>query len=297
MQLTILTPDAADLNRYDDWQDQAKKLDLLLNARGVSVDYVSWTTGSDFDSDLVMPLMAWGYHRDIGRWHAQLDRWAASDMRFANPLPVLRWNADKRYLLNFAAQGVSIIPTRYAGSIDLDDLAAARTVFATDDVVIKPPVSAGSDDTWFLRSGETLPDAAHGRAMLIQPMMPAIISEGELSLFWLGDAFAHAIAKRPASGDFRVQTQFGGKSVAVDPPAAALDLANAALVAAGDGVLYARIDMVGDGTGGYALMEIELIEPWLSLDRARDGGAAFADAVIRTMSVHHDTTPQPAPLV
>ena len=37
--------------------------------------------------------------------------------------------------------------------------------------------------------------------------------------------------------------------------------------------------MVGDGEGGYRLMEIELIEPWLSLDRTQDGGKAFAAAI------------------
>jgi hypothetical protein len=58
-------------------------------------------------------------------------------------------------------------------------------------------------------------------------------------------------------------------------------LAQAALTAAGGDVLYARIDMVADGAGTFALMEIELIEPSLHLERAADAGAAFADAVIR----------------
>jgi glutathione synthase/RimK-type ligase-like ATP-grasp enzyme len=213
MRLTLLTPDAADLHRYDDWRDQAAQLDPLLSARGVAVDYVPWTREAPLDADLVLPLMAWGYHRDVARWHAQLDRWDAAGVRFANPLPMLRWNSDKRYLLDFAQKGVTIIPTRYCNAIDDNALNAARVVFATNDVVVKPPVSAGSDDTWLLRGTDPLPEAARGRAMLIQPMMPAIATDGELSLFWLGGALAHAIVKRPASGDFRVQPQFGGKTV------------------------------------------------------------------------------------
>ena len=296
MWLTILTPGAADLHRYDDWRDQAAQLDPLLYARGVTVDYVPWTSEVPLTCDLAIPLMAWGYHRDVARWSAQLDRWTAAGVRFANPLPMLRWNADKRYLLDFAAKGVSIIPTRFTEAIDANELAASRAAFGTDAIVVKPPVSAGSDDTWLLKGTDALPDAALGRAMLIQPMMPAIATAGELSLFWLAGALAHAIVKRPAIGDFRVQPQFGGQTAAIDPPRAALDLAHAALAAAGGDVLYARIDMVADDAGGYALMEIELIEPWLYLDRAADGGAAFADAVIRALDPRHDTRPRPVPL-
>jgi hypothetical protein len=281
MRLVILTPDVADIHRYDNWRDQAAQLDPLLTAHDVVVDYLPWTNEALADSDLVIPLMAWGYHRHLARWHAQIDRWTAASLRFANPLPMLRWNADKRYLLDFAAKGVAIIPTRYVEGLDADAVADARRLFGTDDIVIKPPVSAGSDNTWLLRGNEALPDTALGHAMLAQPMMPAIATEGELSLFWLGGRLAHAIVKRPATGDFRVQPQFGGLNAAIDPPLAALALSTAALAATGADVLYARIDMVADGAGGYALMEIELIEPWLYLDRAADGGAAFADAIIR----------------
>jgi hypothetical protein len=295
MRLTILTPDAAHLHRYDDWRDQAAQLDPLLSSRGVTVDYVPWTNETSLTCDLALPLMAWGYHRDVSRWYAQLDRWAAAGVRFANPLSMLRWNADKRYLLDFAAKGVAIIPTRYADSLGAESLAVARAAFASDDVVVKPPVSAGSDDTWLLQGSAALPDVALGRSMLIQPMMPAIVTEGELSLFWLGGELAHAIVKRPAGGDFRVQPQFGGHNEAIDPSAAALDLACSALAASGSDVIYARIDMVADGAGGYALMEIELIEPWLYLSRAADGGATFADAVIRALDPRPDTRLQPGP--
>ena len=111
MRLTILIPDAGDLHRYDDWHEQAEQLRPLLNAYGIAPDYRAWTDTAPLDADLVLPLMAWGYHRDLARWYAQLDRWGAADVRFANPLPMLRWNADKRYLLALAQAGVAIVPT------------------------------------------------------------------------------------------------------------------------------------------------------------------------------------------
>ncbi|WP_017672003.1 hypothetical protein [Blastomonas sp. AAP53] len=277
MRICILIPDDNDLQRYDDWRDQATLIEPLLAAHGLSVEWRAWTDPAPIDVDLVLPLMAWGYHRDLPRWQAQLDRWQGK--RFLNPLEVLRWNTDKRYLLELAAKSVAIVPTRFHEALRESNLADARAAIGGADLVIKPPVSAGSDHTWLLRGAVPCPAEALGRAMLVQPMMPAIATEGEYSLFWLAGDFAHAIVKRPAAGDFRVQGQFGGQSQAIDPPAAAKALALATLAAIDAELLYARVDMVGDGEGGYCLMEIELIEPWLSLDRTADGGQTFAAAV------------------
>jgi len=277
MRICILIPDHADLTRYDDWRDQAAQIEPVLARAAIAVEWRAWTDTRPLDFDMVLPLMAWGYHRNIALWYAQLDRW--DGVRFMNPLPVLRWNTDKRYLLELQAAGIAIVPTRWHAALEDEHLAAARAGFGTADLVIKPPVSAGSDSTWLLRDGAPCPADALGISMLVQPLMRCIASEGELSLFYLAGRLAHAIIKRPADGDFRVQGQFGGRSAAIDPPAAAVRLAEATLAGVGHDVLYARIDMVGDGRSGYALMEIELIEPWLSLDRSADGGAAFATAI------------------
>jgi hypothetical protein len=115
--------------------------------------------------------------------------------------------------------------------------------------------------------------------MLIQPVMAGIHNPGEFSLFYFDGHFSHAILKRPAAGDFRVQDQFGGTDVAVDAPAEARALAAAALAACPLAPTYARVDMVGDADGVLHIMELELIEPALFLHHAPDGGAAFAAAI------------------
>ena len=43
MRLCILIPDDADLDRYDDWRDQAKLVEPLLGARGITLAYRAWT--------------------------------------------------------------------------------------------------------------------------------------------------------------------------------------------------------------------------------------------------------------
>lgn len=281
MELCLLTPEAEyDVGRAE-WMPQAALLEHLFDARGVKVSLLPWTTDADLSGyALAIPLMAWGYHRDIVRWHSQLDRWAGHGARLVNPLPVLRWNADKAYLLDFEQQGVAIVPSRIAAALSEDDLAAARAGFDAERLVVKPVSSASSHNTFLLGPDDPLPTEVAGAQMLIQPMMEAIEREGEYSLFYLGGRFSHAIVKRPRAGEFRCQSQFGGRHNMTDAPAAARALGDAALAAAGPDIAYARTDLIGDGKGGYALMEIELIEPYLYLDQAPDGGAAFVDMVL-----------------
>src|SRR3546814_2436579 len=71
-----------------------------------------------------------------------------------------------------------------------------------------------SSDLHRIVAGAAIPADALGQRRLVQPLMPGIFTEGEFSLFFFGGRFSHAIVKRPASGDFRVQEQFGGREMA-----------------------------------------------------------------------------------
>ena len=226
--------------------------------------------------------MAWGYHRHLEGWYADLDAGETTGARFANPVSVLRWKTDKRYLVDPDARGIPAMPTVDLPVLDSVSIEAARRALGVHEVVVKPPVSAGSDDSFRLRAGDAVPAAALGRRMLVQPLMTAILDQGEWSLFYLGGALAHSIVKRAKPGDFRVQPQFGGRVTTEDPPRAATTLAETALASVGSDLLYARVDLVADG-GGFRIMELELIEPWLYLHKARDAGRAFADAIRNTL--------------
>ena len=115
MALCLLTPEAEyDVGRAE-WMPQAASLEHLFAARGLKVSLLPWSTDDDLSNfALTIPLMAWGYHRDMPRWLAQLDRWAATGAQLVNPLHVLRWNADKAYLLDFERRGIRIVPSRVA---------------------------------------------------------------------------------------------------------------------------------------------------------------------------------------
>lgn len=277
--LCILTPDPA---YPENWQPMAEDFSRLL---GPGLTFRPWNAAGDLSGfTLVLPLLAWGYQREPDHWYQALDGWEASGIRFANPIALLRWNTDKEYLLDLADKEIPIVPTRVTDALSKDDVDAAREAFETERIVIKPAISGGADGTHLLGPTDAIPFDVLERAMLIQPMMPAIIEEGEYSLFYFGGRLSHAILKKPANGDFRVQEQFGGRETAITAPAPARHLAEASLSAAPLMPLYARVDMVRDGQGQFCLMELEVIEPALFLSFAPDQGAAFAQAVMAALA-------------
>ncbi len=267
----------------EDWSHIRADYIRLLGTDAVFID---WKKADDLtDYELVTPLLAWGYPRDCDRWFDLLDRMESQGARVINPVSVLRWNSDKSYLAELEAAGIATVPTIMCSTLDETALAQARTAFGTDIVVIKPPISGGADGTFRLARADALPPSVIGQRMMIQPYLPNIAAEGEYSLFYFGGNLSHSIIKRPAAGDFRVQEQFGGREEAVEPPPAAILLAEESLkatsvITATDALAYARVDMLRGSEGAFRLMELELIEPSLFLHFSPDKGADFAQALL-----------------
>jgi glutathione synthase/RimK-type ligase-like ATP-grasp enzyme len=276
MRAGIFVP-APDYPEDWDWAYEVEAA-VLLQA-GFSVEARDWTDPGDLAGfDLVMPLVAWGYHQDPRRWHALLDRLERDAVPTLNPVPLLRWNSDKRYLAELSARGVATIPTRLIESMDEAAIAGARKEFG-DQLVIKPPVSASAHGTHLLGPNDPVPSDALGQVMLVQPFLRAVAEEGEYSVMLFDGRFSHSIVKRPKTGDYRVQPHLGGTELPCEPPAGAIELANAALAAAPAKAAYARVDMVRDNDGKLAIIELELIEPALWLQHAPDGGESFSAAL------------------
>lgn len=265
---------------HENWQPAFARKSAALTAAGLIVEQRVWTDPGDLSGyDLILPLFAWGYQRNVAAWYALLDRLDADSLPVANPVPVLRWNSDKAYLAELGAKGVAVVPTAEVAALDDASLADARAELQADEVVIKPAISGGADGTHRIAASDAIPADALGQRRLVQPLMPGILTDGEFSLFFFGGRFSHAIVKRPAAGDFRVQEQFGGRETGWEASDAAQALAAAALAAAPAPPVYARVDMVGDAAGTLHIMELELIEPSLFLHHAPDKGGAFGHAV------------------
>ncbi len=247
----------------------------LLARHRLDVVPRAWTDAAAGDADAALVLLAWGYHLDPAGWAAMLDRWPARTPLF-NPPALLRWNGRKTYLAELAEAGVPTVPTQFVARADGDRVAAAFDAFATDEIVLKPQVSAGSDDTYRLRRGDTAPVLADA---MIQPFLAAVAGEGELALFHIGGRFSHAACKRAAPDDFRVQPQFGGRIVAWEATDEAHHAAALAIAALPSPPLYVRIDLIRCADGRLAVMEVEAIEPDLYLDIAPEAADRLAQAL------------------
>jgi len=228
-----------------------------------------------------LALLVWGYHLDPPAWFDRLAAWEAAGVRLHNPASALRWNTAKTYLCELEQAGAPVIPTLAVGETTADDLAEARRRFATDTLVVKPQIGASAHGAEILRPGEA--PALRGPAIL-QPFYASVQTAGELSLMFFGGRFSHAVRKRPGAGDFRVQEEHGGSSVAVTPPPEAIRAAEQVLDAAPRGLTYARVDLLPDADGRHRLMELELIEPQLFLAHAPDAGAALGHALAEAMA-------------
>jgi hypothetical protein len=280
-RIAILTPDPADRDFHSRWRDVFPEDTAPLERAGLSVEGRSWVDSADFgDFDLVLPLLTWGYHRAGPAWQAAVDDWQARGIRLQNPANVLKWNADKLYLGLLAERGAPVVPTRFVEQVTKGALERAAADFGTDQLIAKPQVSASAWQTIRWAPGAPLDGGPEGAA-IIQPFLPAILDEGEISLIYVAGAFSHAIRKRPSPGDFRVQPEHRGIITPHRPAADERAAADAILGAVEEDLLYARVDICRDGGGTPVLMELELVEPDLYLQHDPGRGAAFAAAVAR----------------
>ena len=271
-----------------------------LAAAGVDVVPAVWSDPAvDWRGFRAVVLRStWDYHHRADEFRAWLDRLETDDVAVWNPVSLARWNMDKRYLRELAERGVSTVPTAWISGGAADAIEHVMAERGWMDAVLKPVVAATSYRTVRLRcdtvgtSEETrellTSTLEHGEAML-QPFVPQVESEGEWSLMFFAGEYSHAVLKRPAAGDFRVQQEFGGSSLAVDAPRALRASARRVLDAVEQPWLYARVDGVRDADGQLLLMELEMLEPLLFLAQHPDAPARFARAI-------HDAIVAGAPL-
>lgn len=257
-----------------------------LAERGWRVDTVSWR-GTDTDWNVFAAVIirtTWDYQKEPERFLAVLEQIDRSAARLENPLETVRWNLSKTYLRDMEQRGSPIVPTIWDAAYTAESFAAWRRELAADELIMKPVVSATAEHTYRLREYDaSLESVFKMRKFMVQPFMPAIVTEGEFSLFYFGGEFSHAINKSPRSNDFRVQEEHGGIITAIRPEPSMLRTADKAVKAIGQELLYARVDLVRDADDNFLLMELELIEPALYFRMDERSPRFFAEQYDRRM--------------
>ncbi len=262
--------------------------DELLASRLPGALVVPWedetVIWSDFD--LVILRSTWNYTEHLEAFLGWAER-VASHTRLVNPLSVIRWNTDKRYLAALEQAGIPVVPTTYlAPGDEVPEHALAG------HVVVKPTVGAGSRGAALIRDDIDAAVAhvrmlhAQGNTAMIQPYLSHVDTHGETALVYLGGEFSHAARKAAIlSRDLEFSTGLYAdeKIVPATATAAERDVGDRIvaqlpeLVPGGEDVAYARVDLLPTDHGPVVL-ELELTEPslFLMVDAGAPARAAAA---------------------
>src|SRR5699024_5744007 len=133
---------------------------------------------------------------------------------------------------------------------------------SSDQLIIKPTISAGADNTFWLnranmnQSRDQLKTLFFHRTFIVQPFMPHILRVGEFTHSYFGNTSSHAILKTPKEDDFRLQDEHGGRLQTIEPETELKRTAEDILALLDPLPLYTRIDIVRTARNTFALMEL-----------------------------------------
>jgi glutathione synthase/RimK-type ligase-like ATP-grasp enzyme len=255
---------------------------------GIDATVLAWDdpTVSWARFDAVLLRSTWDYTTRLPAFLAWCERVAART-RLVNPLPVVRWNTDKRYLGELANAGAPVIESHFLAPGD-----DPERLPALDEFVVKPTVGAGSRGARRFAAAERAQAIDHARSLLdagqhvlVQPYLAQVDDAGETALLFFGGEFSHAIRKGPLlqRGGDATRALFAAEHIGARTPSKAERAAAGRVLSAlpFPMPLYVRVDLL-PSTQGPQLLELELTEPSLFL--AHGDGAA--DRLVAALLAH-----------
>ena len=226
----------------------------------------------------------WDYFEKETEFNLWLDQIEKLGIKTLNAIEIIKKNKHKFYLREMEKKGILILPTIFIdknANLNLAELLPKHWKKA----VIKPAFSAGSyltsvfDASAIEKTNNEYTKLAQEKELLLQEFVPEIQTLGETSFIFFNKKFSHAINKKPIDGDFRVQSQFGGKYNLIHPNQELIDKAQKVVNTFHDKLLYARVDGIVIDTELH-LMEIECIEPDLYFEISEGALERFVASII-----------------
>lgn len=269
--------------RRSDAFEHDRMMDALtgpFSELGFKVEDVDWADDTIEWSDYRAVIIGttWDYWDRPHAYLETLEHIESKTLLF-NDADLVRWNSDKRYLKSFDPSSVRMIPTLWIDQVDQSAYNAAFDRLGSEDLVFKRQVGAGADGQFRLSPSNSLPNMPH--PMMVQPFLSNIQVEGEFSFIFIDGAFSHALLKQAKSGDYRIQSTYGGTETPITPSENDLATAAHVLGTLDKTPLYARVDMLRGDDGFLRLMELELIEPYLYPLEGPQLGPMMARAVAK----------------
>jgi glutathione synthase/RimK-type ligase-like ATP-grasp enzyme len=254
-----------------------------LHARGHRVEAAPWNGpfAPFARAAAIVVRAAWDYHEAPAAYLAWLDR--LDPARTVNAPALIRWNLSKAHVLDLGERG-ALIPRSRIAAAEPEAVAAALAALHLSEGVVKPLVGASGVGVERVRRGQEAAALERARArpatdqVLVQELV-AGIEHGETAGVFFAGVFSHGLRRLPAPGEFRVNSQFGGRMEAAALPEDLVRQMAAVLTLLPAPALYARVDGVASD-GRFTLMELEVNEPDLGLDLAPGAADRFADALL-----------------
>ena len=240
---------------------------------------VIWT-----DFDYLIFRNTWDYYEKESQFNLWLATIKELGITTLNPIAIIEQNKHKFYLRDLQERGITIIPTIFIEKTT--QLNLSQIIPSTwKKAVIKPAFSAGSYLTTVFEIAELetinskYKSIAAEKELLLQEFKPEIATEGETSFIFFNKKFSHAINKKPKSGDFRIQVQFGGIYTSVCPSDEVMQQAQTIVDTLPNTLLYTRVDGIIINNQ-IQLMELECIEPDLYFNYSVGSIERFVNAIL-----------------
>lgn len=258
----------------------------MLSEHNISVAVMDWenvvkTQPGEFAVyKAILLRTTWNYYKIPQAFREMLAFVQQHRLPLLNPPDLVRWNMDKRYLLDLEKEGVDIVPTMFV--FEHDELAFGKArQRGWQKIVLKPMISASSYHTFVLeakdesRFNELISTYFQSQPYLLQEFIEEI-QNGEVSTLSFANGYMYSITKVPKKGDYRVQFSYGGQYFQTELHPTIQKISHHLRLKFSGNALYQRVDGVWRD-GRFLLMELEIIEPDLYLNHNEDALLAWVN--------------------
>ncbi|MEW7277372.1 hypothetical protein ABW636_02105 [Aquimarina sp. 2201CG1-2-11] len=104
--------------------------------------------------DLVIIISTWDYQNNLEQFVKVLGDINKSKAILLNSFELVMWNINKNYLFGIESKGVELFKTLKRDELTVSDIEQAFEQLHSNELIIKPTVSANSDDTFRIRKSD-----------------------------------------------------------------------------------------------------------------------------------------------
>lgn len=276
----------------DDPKDPDPDLDIpfvkdAANQLKIELDFPNWqdknVNWQNYDAAVIRST--WNYvpfREEFVSWSQKVEK----ETKLFNSSKIVKWNTDKKYLLELEQNKIPIIPTKFCSSVEEVEFKLDWAFSQASAIAIKPSIGAGAR---LAGRASSIDEAKkllknifeNNRIAMIQPYIESVDTEGEKAIVVIDGKLSHVARKVPAltqggHGD-------GAGSIAIDKKIEDIFEVIASKLSTWKELLYARIDVV-EFKGSYLLMELELTEPWLFMKYRPESSLDLLNAILKRIN-------------